>query len=283
MHVIPSLDVRAGRSRLVWWPGASTGVGSPTDRPAVIAASLVAQGAPIVHLVDLDGAQQGRPVNLEAIASVARAVATPLQVAGGIDGPEQVEVAFAAGATRVVVPLWAVVEDPERLAACLRIGGDWLAVGMDARPESLRGYPWRHRAVPRLSEIAAEPSGGRRAARSSCRTCRWPRTAGWPARSSRSSVPALDAEVLVAGGISSLADLETLRAAGVDGVLVGEPIFSGASAWPRRSSSSREAVAWPRRHPRRREASRYVAKSSATRQPSGVEFGARVRSHSGPC
>ena len=229
MQVIPSLDVHAGRSRLVWWPGASTGVGSPTDRPAVIAASLVAQGAPIVHLVDLDGAQQGRPVNLEAIASVARAVATPLQVAGGIDGPEQVEVAFAAGATRVVVPLWSVVEDPGRLAACLRIGGRLAGRG----PGRSTGEPARlsvasPRRCRRLSEIAAEllAAGVRRLVVSHLplaadrglagAIARGPRCRRWTPRS------------LVAGGISSLADLETLRAAGVDGVLVGEPIFSGA-------------------------------------------------------
>ena len=118
MQVIPSLDLQRGRSRLVWWPGAAAGTGSPTDRPDRIARSFVEQGAPLLHLVDLDGATQGRPANLTAIQEVARAVAVPLQLAGGIDGPEQVEIAFAAGATRVVVPLWAVAEDagtPARL------------------------------------------------------------------------------------------------------------------------------------------------------------------------
>ena len=156
MYVIPSLDLQNGRSRLVWWPGASTGAGTPTDRPAAIAEALAAQGAPAIHLVDLDGAAQGRPANLEAIGSVARAVAKPLQLAGGVDGPEQIEIAYAAGATRVVMPLWAVVEDGALLAECLRIGGDWLAVGMDARPQSLHGYPWRHRPEPRLEELIIE-------------------------------------------------------------------------------------------------------------------------------
>jgi phosphoribosylformimino-5-aminoimidazole carboxamide ribotide isomerase len=227
MQVIPSLDIHAGRSRLVWWPGASTGIGSPTDRPAAIAEALVAQGATILHLVDLDGARQGRPVNLEAISSVARAVATPLQVAGGIDGPEQVEIAFAAGATRVVMPLWAVVEDPARLAASLRIAGDWLAVGLDARPESLHAYPWRHRATPRLDQLVVELSaaGVQRFIVSHLALT----------EVEASVVPDLEnlrvgthAEVLVAGGVSSLADLDRLRAAGADGVIVGEVLFTGA-------------------------------------------------------
>ena len=67
------------------------------------------------------GARQGRPANLTALQSIARTVAKPLQLAGGVDGPEQIEIAFAAGATRVLVPLWAVVDDHARLAQCLRI------------------------------------------------------------------------------------------------------------------------------------------------------------------
>lgn len=222
MLVIPSLDLQKGRSRLVWWPGASTGVGAPTDRPAVIAEALVAQGAPAIHLVDLDGAQQGRPVNLEVIGGVARAVAKPLQVAGGIDGPEQIEMAFAAGATRVVVPLWAIVEDRPRLAACLAIAGDWLAVGLDARPESLSGYPWRHRSPPRLGELVLElgAAGVRRFIFSHLAT-----EGGTQLMASLTG--GLDADVLVAGGVVSLDALRGLRDAGVAGVILGEALFTG--------------------------------------------------------
>jgi phosphoribosylformimino-5-aminoimidazole carboxamide ribonucleotide (ProFAR) isomerase len=61
-------------------------------------------------------------------------VAVPLQVAGGIDGPEQVRIAFAAGATRVVMPQ-AVADQPEVLREALAVAGDWLAVGVDLRAE----------------------------------------------------------------------------------------------------------------------------------------------------
>jgi phosphoribosylformimino-5-aminoimidazole carboxamide ribotide isomerase len=223
MDVIPSIDVAGGRSRLVWWPGASTGSGTPTDRPAAIAEAFAAQGARAIHVVDLDGAAQGRPANLEAVASIARAVARPLQVAGGIDGPEQIEIAFAAGATRVVVPLWAVVEDSSTLADCLRIGGDWLAVGMDARPESLRGYPWRHRPEPELDALVLElhAAGVRRFVLSHAQ-------AGSGVELVAHVAGGLDAEVLVAGGVASLEDLARLRDAGADGVILGEALFTGA-------------------------------------------------------
>jgi phosphoribosylformimino-5-aminoimidazole carboxamide ribotide isomerase len=222
MLIIPSLDIREGRSRLVWWPGASTGRGTPTDRPPLIAAALVAQGAPALHLVDLDGAARGRPVNVEAITGVARRIARPLQVAGGIDGPEQIELAFAAGATRVVMPLWAVAENDVLLAECLRIGRDWLAVGIDARPESLRDHPWRRPAPPPLGELVAElgDAGVRRFVLSHV---------------SGEAAPALvadlgrrtSAELLVAGGIGSLAELGAVRDGGAAGVILGEALFTG--------------------------------------------------------
>ena len=223
MQVIPSLDLQNGRSRLVWWPGASTGTGTPTDRPAAIAEALAAQGASAIHLVDLDGAAQGRPANLDAIGAIARAVAKPLQLAGGVDGPEQIEIAFAAGATRVVMPLWAVVEDSAKLADCLKIGGDWLAVGMDGRPESLHGYPWRQRVEPSLDELVGElhAAGVRRFVFSHVSADDGPSRLA-------DLTSGLDAEMLVAGGVSTIEGLLRLRDAGVSAVILGEALFTGS-------------------------------------------------------
>jgi len=173
--------------------------------------------------VDLDGARQGRPVNIDAIGAVARTVAVPLQVAGGIDGPEQIELAFAAGATRVVMPLWAVADDRVKLADCLRIAGDWLAVGLDGRPERLRDFPWQQREPPRLEDLVVELTdhGVRRFVLS--------HGGAAPDLSLLALLSgSVDAEILVAGGVDSLAGLAALRDAGVHGVILGEALFSGS-------------------------------------------------------
>jgi phosphoribosylformimino-5-aminoimidazole carboxamide ribotide isomerase len=222
MYVLPSIDLQQGRSRLVWWPGASTGAGTPSDRPAAIAEAFVAQGAPAVHLVDLDGATKGTPANLDAIGAVARAVAKPLQLAGGVDGPDQIRIAFAAGATRVVMPLWAVAEDGDVLAESLEIAGDWLAVGLDARPESLHGYPWRRRPEPTLEALIGELHGA------GVRRFVFSHVADDGVELLRRLSEGLDAEVLVAGGVNSLVGLRKLRDAGVAGVILGEALFTGA-------------------------------------------------------
>ena len=223
MQVIPSIDITKDRSRLVWWPGAAAGAGTPTDRPDRIARGFVELGAPAIHLVDLDGPGQGRPTNLSAIGAVSRAVAVPLQLAGGVDGPEQIELAFAAGATRVVMPMWVAAEGPDRLAASLRIAGDWLAVGLDARPERLAEYPWKRFIPPTLAELVAElVNAGVR---------RFVLTHGGAAPDVavlRSLVAGVDADVLVAGGITSVETISQLRDVGVSAVILGEVLFTGA-------------------------------------------------------
>jgi phosphoribosylformimino-5-aminoimidazole carboxamide ribotide isomerase len=223
MLVIPSLDLVGGRSRLVYWPGAASGTGTPTDRPDRIARAFVAAGAGIIHLVDLDGARVGRPANLEAIGQVARAVAAPIQLAGGVDGPEQIELAFAAGATRVVLPLWAVADDADRLAACLRIAGDWLAVGLDARTERLGEYPWKRPRPPTIVELVRALAGD------GIRRFVLGHGGSEPDLELVGRLAALgDVEILVAGGVTSAQGLARLRTAGVAGVILGEALFAGA-------------------------------------------------------
>jgi phosphoribosylformimino-5-aminoimidazole carboxamide ribotide isomerase len=222
MQVVPSIDVTAGRSRLVFWPGASTGSGAPTDRPERIARHFVALGAPTIHLVDLEGAKAGRPVALDVVGRVAAEVAVPLQVAGGADGADQIRLLFAAGATRVVMPLLAVAEDPAALRACLEVAGSWLAVGLDPRPERLRAHRWRSGRVPTLPALVDElvAAGVQRFVLS--------HGGAEPDLGLLAGlVAATGAEFLVAGGVTTLDGLRRLRDVGVSAVILGETLLSG--------------------------------------------------------
>jgi phosphoribosylformimino-5-aminoimidazole carboxamide ribotide isomerase len=224
--VVPALDVSAGRSRIVYWPGAAAGEGAPTDRPEVIAARFVAMGARMIHLVDVDGARQGHPANLDVIARVAARVAVPLQVAGGLEGPEQIQVAFAAGATRAVVAM-ALADDHATLRSCLAVAGDWLALGIDPRPDRLAAFPWRRARPPSLEEIADEVAeqGVRRLVLSHGGAEPDVDLLGRLTRQR-------DLEVLVAGGVTDLAGIRRLRDAGAAGVILGEALLAGTIAYP---------------------------------------------------
>ena len=226
MLVIPSIDLEKGRSRVVFWPGVAAGVGAPTDRPDMIAARFVEQGARMVHLVDFDGARRGAPANLDAIGAIASRVAVPLQVAGGVDGADAVRLVFAAGATRVVLGMDAV-DRPGVIAECLGVAGDWLAVGLDPRPERLAAFPWRRPSVPTLTDLVGElvAAGVRRLVLAHGGT--QPDTA-----LIASLVRTYDVEVLMAGGASDAVGLRRLRDAGVSGVILGEALLSGALDYP---------------------------------------------------
>jgi phosphoribosylformimino-5-aminoimidazole carboxamide ribotide isomerase len=227
MDVIPAINVEGGRSRVVYWPGAASGLGAPTDRPDRIAEQLVAQGARVIHLVDFDGARRAAPANLETVGAVASRVAVPLQLAGGLEEADHVRLAFAAGATRVVLSV-AVVERPETLRECLAVAGDWLAVGLDPRPERIAAFPWQRTVPPTLDALVEElvARGVRRLVLS---------------HGGLTPDPALldalirrhDADILVAGGAVDLEGVRRLRDAGVAGLILGEPLLTGAIELPR--------------------------------------------------
>jgi phosphoribosylformimino-5-aminoimidazole carboxamide ribotide isomerase len=229
--VIPALDLTAGRSRIIHWPNSAAGGaigsgGAPSDRPEVIAARFVELGAPLIHLVDVDGARQGKPANLDAIGRIAARVAVPLQVAGGLDGPDQIRVAFAAGATRAVVPM-AMADDHPTLRACLAIAGDWLAVGVDPRPDRFAAFPWRRAVRPTFDEVAGELAGlGVR------RLVLSHGGAEPDAALIGRLVRDLDLEVLVAGGVVDLAGIRGLQEAGAAGVILGEALLTGRIEYP---------------------------------------------------
>lgn len=226
MLIIPSIDLEGGRSRVVYWPGASSGVGAPTDRPERIVERLVELGARLIHLIDFEGARAGAPASLDAVGAIASRSAVPLQLAGGLDTPEAIQLAFAAGATRVVLST-AIADRPDDLRACLAVAGDWLAVGLDPRPERLAAFPWRRPAPPTPEALVEELVGAG--------VARLVLSHGGTdpdLERVRSLVRSYDAEVLVAGGVRDLDGLRRLRETGVAGVILGEALLSGAIDLP---------------------------------------------------
>ncbi len=233
MQVIPAIDLERGRSRVVFWPGVSSGVGAPTDRPDRIAEHFVGLGAPLIHLIDFDGARAGTPANLETVGAVAARVATPIQVAGGVDTPDGIRLAFAAGATRVVVGL-AVADDAQVLRECLAVAGDWLAVGLDARSDRLAAFPWRRPRAPTLGEVVGELVG-----LGVVRLVIGHGGGSTEMESLAAIRASVDVEVLVAGGVRDLDGIRRLRDAGVAGIILGEALLSGAIDY----TAAREAAA----------------------------------------
>ncbi len=132
MDIIPAIDIRGGKCvQLVQGDyNRETVYG---DDPVAMAHRWVDAGAARLHVVDLDGARDGVPVNDEAIRAIVRAVpATPIEVAGGIRDLADIERWLAAGVQRVVLGTLAV-ERPNATAEALALHPDEIAIAVDAR------------------------------------------------------------------------------------------------------------------------------------------------------
>ena len=110
--------------------------------PVERAREWVRQGAQAIHVVDLDGAEEGRPVQLELIRRIASTVDLPLQVGGGVRSIEDLRALRSAGARRVVMGTAAVEDRDLRLRAVEEVG-DSLLVAVDARDGIIATHGWR--------------------------------------------------------------------------------------------------------------------------------------------
>jgi phosphoribosylformimino-5-aminoimidazole carboxamide ribotide isomerase len=118
------------------------------------------QGAQAIHVVDLDGAEEGRPVQLELIGRIARTVGVPVQVGGGIRSIEDLRAVRGAGARRVVMGT-AAVEDRDLRLRAVEEAGDSLLVAVDARDGVIATHGWRNSSgisVLDLSKVLAADS-----------------------------------------------------------------------------------------------------------------------------
>jgi phosphoribosylformimino-5-aminoimidazole carboxamide ribotide isomerase len=121
-----------------------------------------------------------------------------------------------------------IVDRPEELRASLEVAGDWLAVGLDPRPDRFAAFPWhRPGAPPTLDAVVGELVGQG--------VVRFVLTHGGSepdADRTAALVRSYDADFLVAGGVHDLEGLRRLRDAGVAGVILGEALLSGAIDYP---------------------------------------------------
>jgi phosphoribosylformimino-5-aminoimidazole carboxamide ribotide isomerase len=141
VRLYPAIDILAGNAvRLVRGDFDDKKV-YDTD-PLAAAVGWVAAGAEYLHVVDLDGAKQGQPVNLDQLARVARDAGVPVQYGGGLRSSEAVDAALAAGAARVILGTVAFTA-PEVLSESLAAHGpERVLVGVDVRDGCVATHGW---------------------------------------------------------------------------------------------------------------------------------------------
>jgi phosphoribosylformimino-5-aminoimidazole carboxamide ribotide isomerase len=224
--LFPAIDIRDGKAvRLV--QGDYEQETRYEDDPVVAARRWVDGGARWLHVVDLDGARTGEPVNLEQVRRIVAAVNVPVQLGGGLRDSKKVEEAISSGAERVVLGT-AAVRDPDLAGAIAAAHGDRVVASVDSRSGKVAAEGWTERTDLDTTEVIAELV--RRGLRRFVYT---PVDVdglmeGPDLDSLREVAAATDGDVVYSGGIGSLDDLRALAALGLDnveGVIVGRALY----------------------------------------------------------
>jgi len=229
MDVIPAIDLLGGRCvRLYQGDYAQSQTFS--EDPVSVAQSWVNQGATRLHVVDLDGAKAGHPVNQATIAAIVKAVDVPIQVGGGLRDSGAVDALMALGVHQVILGTVAV-EQPDLVADLCQAFPGRIVVGIDARNGKVATRGWLKTSSVSASDLALAivEQGVETIIYTDIQrdgTLEGPNQVAL-----RELATAIPATVIASGGISSITDLLSLLALepiGVRGAIVGRALYTGA-------------------------------------------------------
>ncbi len=228
MDVIPAIDLLEGRCvRLYQGDYQRSQVFS--DNPVEVARQWVEMGATRLHVVDLDGAKQGQPVNLPAIEAIVRAVSIPVQVGGGLRDRPRISGLLNLGVERAIVGTVAV-EQPQLVNQLCREFPGQIAVGIDARNGKVATRGWLETSEVAATELAQQMAQQGAAAIIYTDIHRDGTLTGPNLEALRELATQVEIPVIASGGVSSLTDLLSLLALeplGVTGVIVGRALYTG--------------------------------------------------------
>ncbi len=229
MMLYPAIDLRDGSAvRLVQGDFARTTVFS--EDPVAQARAFAAEGAQALHVVDLDGALEGRPVHAPLVATITASFPGQVQLGGGLRSRAAIETAIATGVHRVVVGT-ALIEDNELLRWAIGRLGDRLVVALDARDGKVATHGWTQVTDRSAMEVATD------LVRTGVRHLLYTDisrdgTLGGPNLGAlkRLAQAAPPLKLIASGGVSSLADLRALaglKLSNLSGVIVGRALYEG--------------------------------------------------------
>jgi phosphoribosylformimino-5-aminoimidazole carboxamide ribotide isomerase len=198
------------------------------EDPAAQARAFAAAGCRWLHLVDLNGAFAGRPVNAPAVEAILAAVSLPVQLGGGIRDMGTIEAWLGKGVRRVILGTVAV-RDPALVREAARRFPGRIAVGIDARGGRVAVAGWAETTEIDALDLARSFEDAGVAALIYTDIERDGALAGPNIEATAALARAVAIPVIASGGISSLDDLRALKACGapLDGVICGRALYDG--------------------------------------------------------
>jgi phosphoribosylformimino-5-aminoimidazole carboxamide ribotide isomerase len=225
MIVIPAIDIRAGRVvRLTRGDVNEETVYS--DSPLEVAKSWAAFGAELIHIVDLDGALEGKSVNLDIVKKIAKAVKTKIELGGGIRDEAAIQKALDTGVDKVVIGTKAL--DDEFLESVVGRFKDDITVAIDAYRGVVRARGWIFKTEVRAPDLAkkVESFGVKRINYTDI--SRDGTLEGPNIKSLERLVKSTGMDIVAAGGVSTVEDIKRLKRfekEGLAGVIIGKALY----------------------------------------------------------
>lgn len=224
MIIFPAIDIRGGRCvRLIQGDYAQESV---YGDPVQMAEKWVQEGGQYLHVIDLDGARSGVTFNLPVIQAILEKVQVPVQLGGGIRSLTDLETVFDAGVSRAILGS-AALKDPVFLETAVQKYSDKVAVSVDARDGMVATDGWTETSnqsalefVRHLESLGVKTIIYTDIAKDGM-------LAGPNLEELRQINEAVSIDVIAAGGVTSLADLEALNELGLYGAIIGKALYTG--------------------------------------------------------
>lgn len=227
MILYPAIDLKDGQAVRLY-KGEMEQATVFNDNPAAQARAFVDAGCEYLHLVDLNGAFAGTPINGAAVEAILADVDVPTQLGGGIRDMATIETWLTRGISRVILGTVAV-ENPDLVREAARHFPNQIAVGLDAREGRVATRGWAEETDIMVTDLAKSFEDAGVAAIIYTDINRDGAMAGPNIEATEALARATTLPVIASGGVSSLADLIALRDTGViAGAISGRALYDGA-------------------------------------------------------
>ena len=225
MYIIPAIDLIDGKCvRLI--KGDYHRQITYEEDPVKQAKEFFSAGAQWLHIIDLDGARVGKPVNTNTVTAIAALKQLRIELGGGIRDDQAIRQMLDAGVERVIIGTKAI-SDFEWFGQVAAKFRNRLVLGLDARGSKVATHGWTQDSHQQLLEFAAEAAKLPLAAIIYTDIDRDGMMTGPNLERTKALIEAVDMPVIASGGVKEVADIKKLAELGVEGVVIGRSLYEG--------------------------------------------------------